>query len=319
METINTNEPLTTYEQNLLQAQQRAESGIPEYFIRGDELIVKIPMDNSFFLFNGTEWKATIIPIDEEKELEIISSQEVAEKNPIAYKMAQENLLSEELLQHKRFLKRLNYLLYPDALEQEFLTAILRFSAQEREEINKALIFAKEKHKGVYRKENTPYHTHCIDTALYAVNAGEDAEMIITLLLHDIVEDVEEVNVSDISENFTPQIGQNVQGLSKNQFDSIEAYYKNISNNPKLRKAKAYDRLSNTLGLYFVTDKNWKENYIQATRENIIPLVQGANQDLANKIEAALVFVETNPITTEEHQQRVSDLMEARNISSEIK
>ncbi len=57
--------------------------------------------------------------------------------------------------------------------------------------IQRALSFAKEAHRGQYRKSGEPYIIHPIIVASFIASISNDETMVISALLHDVIEDTQ--------------------------------------------------------------------------------------------------------------------------------
>lgn len=74
------------------------------------------------------------------------------------------------------------------------------------ENIHKAIIFSERYHRPQKRKgSETPYIVHPLSVALILARSGADEEVIISAILHDIVEDCG-VSVSEIKEMFGEKV-----------------------------------------------------------------------------------------------------------------
>ncbi|MDR3262432.1 MAG: HD domain-containing protein, partial [Tannerella sp.] len=83
------------------------------------------------------------------------------------------------------------------------------------ERITKAFHFADEAHRGVKRRDGTPYIMHPLAVARVVCNEmGLGSTSICSALLHDVVEDTE-YTVEDIRNMFDDKIAQIVDGLTK--------------------------------------------------------------------------------------------------------
>ena len=74
-------------------------------------------------------------------------------------------------------------------------------SEEDQKEIKKAYLYAKEKHKGQYRKTGEEYIIHPLFVAYILTSINADKDTIIAALLHDVVEDTE-TSKNDIKEKF---------------------------------------------------------------------------------------------------------------------
>ncbi len=301
---------LSVYEQLRLKRQEREAENHFDFFDYYGKPVAKAAIDGSTYIFEDGRWKPFDFLLDEERESQKLGREELQDRFPEAFSRFDEDLGSKELFEQKKMKKRLRLLLYPDTLQERFNEAIQRFEEEERLTVLKALDFAKQKHEGQYRQENTPYITHCIDVALYAIENGENAYTAIVLLLHDVLEDTD-TTYDEIETAFGKEIADDVQSLSKvrnGQKVPLDQYHAEIENSPKLSRYKGYDRLSNALTLYYSPDGEWRTDYIQKTRTQVIPLVQKSSPSLADQIEKALQFVENNPTPTEQELERIEEL-----------
>ncbi len=80
--------------------------------------------------------------------------------------------------------------------------------------IEEALEFAKEAHRGQYRKSGEPYIIHPILVAAITAYVTAEEEMVIAALLHDVVEDTS-FSIEDIQKRFGQNVADLVEGLTK--------------------------------------------------------------------------------------------------------
>ena len=89
-------------------------------------------------------------------------------------------------------------------------------SAADKKVIRKAFDVAVDAHKNQRRKSGEAYIFHPISVAkIVASEIGLDATSIAAALLHDVVEDCEDYNISDIEQLFGETIARIVNGLTK--------------------------------------------------------------------------------------------------------
>ena len=81
-------------------------------------------------------------------------------------------------------------------------------------EIEKAYLYAKEKHKGQYRRTGEEYIVHPLFVAYILTSINADKDTIIAALLHDTIEDTD-VSKSDIKEKFGDVVAKLVDGVTK--------------------------------------------------------------------------------------------------------
>ncbi|MRJ02993.1 MAG: bifunctional (p)ppGpp synthetase/guanosine-3',5'-bis(diphosphate) 3'-pyrophosphohydrolase [Epsilonproteobacteria bacterium] len=82
------------------------------------------------------------------------------------------------------------------------------------QKILEALEFAKEAHKGQFRKSGEPYVVHPILVATLVAYIAKDETMVIAALLHDVVEDTD-FGIEEIRERFGDDVAHLVGGLTK--------------------------------------------------------------------------------------------------------
>ena len=80
--------------------------------------------------------------------------------------------------------------------------------------IKKAYDFAKYKHGDQLRKSGEPYIIHPIQVAHILANLELDDATICAALLHDVAEDTE-VTIEDLAKEFSPEIAEMVDGVTK--------------------------------------------------------------------------------------------------------
>ena len=80
--------------------------------------------------------------------------------------------------------------------------------------IEKAYMFAKEKHNGQFRKTGDSYITHSLAVAEILASVYADYETIAAGLLHDVVY-TEAVTIDELSDNFSENITKLVLGVTK--------------------------------------------------------------------------------------------------------
>lgn len=89
------------------------------------------------------------------------------------------------------------------------------------EEVNRAFLFASKAHESQIRKSGEPYISHPIAVAIILAKQKSPKEIIISGLLHDVVEDTD-YEYEDIEENFSKEIADMVEGVTK--LSEIEEY-----------------------------------------------------------------------------------------------
>jgi len=119
--------------------------------------------------------------------------------------------------------------------------------------LDKAIIFATEKHSGATRKKsNYPYILHTVETAAIIATITTDREILAAAVLHDVVEDAG-VTVEELKELFGEHIAELVKGESENKRPELPP-----SETWKIRKQESIDSLKTATleeKMLFVGDK----------------------------------------------------------------
>lgn len=86
---------------------------------------------------------------------------------------------------------------------------------EEADLVARALAFALESHAGQTRKgTSVPYVTHCLRVAALVLENGGSAAQAATGLLHDTLEDCDDVTEQELRRRFGPEIAEMVATLS---------------------------------------------------------------------------------------------------------
>ncbi|HPR40034.1 MAG TPA: HD domain-containing protein [Oscillospiraceae bacterium] len=89
--------------------------------------------------------------------------------------------------------------------------------------LNRALLFAAEKHSGVFRKATgMPYIFHPMEAAAVAATVTNDPEVLAAALLHDVVEDAG-VTEEELRLNFGERVAALVAEESENKRENMPA------------------------------------------------------------------------------------------------
>ena len=134
---------------------------------------------------------------------------------------------------------------------------------EDREALELALEFAKEKHKGQKRIGGDDYITHPIAVYEIVKNQGFDERYQIVALFHDLLEDTD-ASEEEILKYGSPEILEAVKLLTKKKGYDMAEYISGIKENPIAFTVKAADRLHN-LQCAVIADEDFKRKYILET------------------------------------------------------
>ena len=102
----------------------------------------------------------------------------------------------------------------PDAQFEALVQKIKENTHFDVGRIRAAYEMARLAHTGQFRRDGSPYVTHCIAAADISVDIGLDEDSIIAALLHDVIEDTS-LTHEDIARQFGPAVADIVEGVTK--------------------------------------------------------------------------------------------------------
>lgn len=105
--------------------------------------------------------------------------------------------------------------------EQEIEKVVRSLGPQDAEKLKRAIGFAVDAHEGAYRKgSNDPYIVHPFEVCCIAFAVTSDVDVLITSLLHDVVEDTNH-SIKEISELFGERVAGFVADESEDKMDNL--------------------------------------------------------------------------------------------------
>lgn len=151
-----------------------------------------------------------------------------------------------------------------------------------------ALAFARTAHKNQLRKGGEPYIVHPLTVACHAValNLKEDS-LIAAAILHDVVEDCGvkcgELPVSDYTKDV-------VHRLTHIKGEPLGPYYREIGESRTASMVKLLDRCDNVSTMAGVFTEAKIRQYIQETRDFVLPLLRQAKDQWPEESNALFVI-----------------------------
>lgn len=129
--------------------------------------------------------------------------------------------------------------------------------------IRRAYDYAVSHHGDQKRKSGEPYIIHPVQVAYILANLGLDSDTICAALMHDLAEDTD-VTINDIADNFSPEIAQMVDGVTKlgkinyvsveeQQAENYRKMFLAMGKDIRVILIKLADRLHNMRTLKFLT------------------------------------------------------------------
>ena len=144
---------------------------------------------------------------------------------------------------------------------------------KEEELIEKAYRFAQKAHEGQKRLSGEPFFIHSIETAKNLALLGMDAQIIMSGLLHDVLEDTN-VTEKDLEEEFGPEILFLVNGVTQlgtlkyqgreRHVESLRKFFFAMASDLRVVIIKFADRLHNLKTLKYLREDKRKRIAIES-------------------------------------------------------
>ncbi|MEN9895553.1 MAG: hypothetical protein RIR97_1405, partial [Pseudomonadota bacterium] len=183
--------------------------------------------------------------------------------------------------------------------------------------LNKAYVYAMQKHGQQKRASGDPYISHPLEVAAILTDMRLDESTIAVALLHDTIEDTTATR-AEIDEMFGDDIGRLVEGLTKikkldlvskkaKQAENLRKLLLAISDDVRVLLVKLADRLHNMRTLEHMTPEK-RARISEETMDIYAPLAgRMGMQDMREELEE-LSFLHINPEAHETVVKRLEDL-----------
>ena len=183
--------------------------------------------------------------------------------------------------------------------------------------LNKAYVYAMQKHGHQKRASGDPYFSHPLEVAAILTDMHVDEATIAIALLHDTIEDTTATR-QEIDQLFGPEIGRLVEGLTKlkkldlvskktAQAENLRKLLLAISDDVRVLLVKLADRLHNMRTLYHVPEHK-RLRIAEETMDIYAPLAgRMGMQDMRDELEE-LAFKHTNPEAYKTVTDRLAEL-----------
>ena len=147
--------------------------------------------------------------------------------------------------------------------------------------VRAAYEMAKRGHEGQKRKDGSPYLSHCVATAIIAVDFGLDEDSIVSALLHDTIEDTD-ITHAEIEKQFGPAVADIVDGVTKltrvqytskedEQMENLRKMLMAMAKDIRVILIKIADRLHNMRTMDYQTPEKQRSKSLE-TMEIYAPL-----------------------------------------------
>ena len=202
--------------------------------------------------------------------------------------------------------------------QYELIERVQRYNPQVDERLlNKAYVYAMQKHGSQRRANGDPYFSHPLEVAGILTDLKLDDSTIAVALLHDTIEDTDATR-AEIDAAFGEDIGRLVEGLTKikrldlvsrkaAQAENFRKLLLAISEDVRVLLVKLADRLHNMRTLHFMPAEK-RGRIAEETLEIYAPLAgRMGMHDMREELEE-LAFTVVNPEAHATITQRLADL-----------
>ncbi|TAH37187.1 MAG: bifunctional (p)ppGpp synthetase/guanosine-3',5'-bis(diphosphate) 3'-pyrophosphohydrolase [Planctomycetota bacterium] len=182
-------------------------------------------------------------------------------------------------------------------LAADDLASRLLAHARHMPAVPRALEFARARHAGQKRADGTDYILHPLRVALilWEIGGVKDPNMLAAALLHDTVEDGG-ADAFDVEDAFGHKVGDLVRAMTLPPLNPGESkhqracrYFEHLAwegRDPQILRSA--DRLDNLRTLDGVLGREREAEYLQESRELLLPLTLACNTALYHALSAAL-------------------------------
>ncbi len=192
--------------------------------------------------------------------------------------------------------------------------------------LNKAYVYSVQAHGKQLRHSGDPYYAHPIEVAGIVASLKLDIATVCTALLHDVLEDTD-ASVQELSEEFTPEIAELVDGVTKlgqvemsrpnlsresAQAENFQKFILAVSKDVRVLLVKLCDRLHNMRTLQYHPKQASRERIARETLEIFAPLARRIGVDkICSELEE-LSFQHINPAAHESIEKRLEQWRESQ-------
>ncbi|PVB63260.1 bifunctional (p)ppGpp synthetase/guanosine-3',5'-bis(diphosphate) 3'-pyrophosphohydrolase [Labrenzia sp. 011] len=204
--------------------------------------------------------------------------------------------------------------------QYELVERVTRYNPDADEALlNKAYVYAMQKHGSQMRASGDPYFSHPLEVAAILTNLRLDDATIAVALLHDTIEDTDATR-AEIDSLFGEEIGKLVEGLTKikrldlvsqkaNQAENFRKLLLAIADDVRVLLVKLADRLHNMRTLHHMPEHK-RGRIAEETMEIYAPLAgRMGMHDMREELED-ISFRTLNPEAYETITERLDDLRE---------
>ena len=185
----------------------------------------------------------------------------------------------------------------------------------EKESIEQACEFAKQKHKGQKRYSGEPYYTHTFEVGRLLAAFGMQTNVVIAGILHDTIEDTD-TTAKEIEEMFNKEVAFFVESVSHlgdvryhglaTRVKSLQKLFVAISKDVRVIIIKLMDRLHNMRTIGYVP-KEKRQRLIKETQLVYVPIANRLGMGKVKTEIEDLAFKELDPETYAKIHEQVQE------------
>ena len=204
--------------------------------------------------------------------------------------------------------------------QYELIDRVSSYEPQADEELlNRAYVFATQKHGDQKRASGDPYFSHPVEVAGILTDLRLDCASIATALLHDTIEDTD-TNFDEIKSLFGAEIADLVNGVTKlsmlelssegsAQAENFRKLLLATANDVRILLVKLADRLHNMRTLHFISSEDKRRRIAQETLDIYAPLAGRMGMQAFREELEDLSFGQLNKSARDTLQDRLAELV----------
>ncbi|MEO1642310.1 MAG: HD domain-containing protein, partial [Pseudomonadota bacterium] len=180
-----------------------------------------------------------------------------------------------------------------------------------RDRLLRAYNYAKLKHGEQLRQSGDPYYSHPVRVATLLTTIKLDDATVIAGLLHDTVEDCDDVDLSDITRQFGEDVAELVDGVTKlekleyqseasKQAENFQKFILATVNDVRVLLIKLADRMHNMRTLHFKRKAESRQRVARETMDLYAPLARRIGLHYVASEMEDLAFLHLNPEAREQ-------------------
>ncbi|MEL7545286.1 MAG: RelA/SpoT family protein [Pseudomonadota bacterium] len=183
----------------------------------------------------------------------------------------------------------------------------------------RAYEFARVKHGDQLRQSGDPYYSHPVRVATLLASVNLDDATVMAGLLHDTVEDCDDVDLSDIETQFGADVAELVDGVTKlgqleyrseasKQAANFQKFILATVNDVRVLLVKLADRLHNMRTLHFKKSEESRKRIARETMDLYAPLARRIGLHYVASEMEDLSFQQLNPTARQQILAQLSAL-----------